>query len=167
MNERRITLLEVTIKSIAVHTVTYFFIGLLAFQILDYAKQFADPQVRIFMRQTSDPIVMMGPVLQPIRGFLFGIVFFLLREVFFKRRQGWLVMWLMLVIVGILSTFGAAPGSIEGMIYKPVKKSQPKDKFRNQLFYRIFFEKMISIKVFPNGVIHLTGTKPQKQITDG
>ena len=56
---------------------------------------------------------------------------------------------------------------IEGMIYKPVKKSKPKDKFRNQLFYRIFFEKMISIKVFPNGVIHLTGTKSQKQITEG
>ena len=25
---------------------------------------------------------------------------------------------------------------IEGMIYKPVKKSKPKDKFRNQLFYQ-------------------------------
>jgi hypothetical protein len=69
------------------------------------------------MRPIDDPWVMAGPLFQPIRGILFGIVFYLLREVFFGRRNGWLLMWLMLVIVGILAVFGPTPGSLEGMIY--------------------------------------------------
>ncbi|MBN2029302.1 hypothetical protein JW824_03560 [bacterium] len=117
MNEKRISFLSISVKTIVVHTVTYFFMGLLAFQILDYETRFADPHFGNFMRQTSDVIVMMGPVFQPIRGFLFGIVFFLLRDVLFKRKNGWLIMWVMLFILGILSTFGPAPGSVEGLIY--------------------------------------------------
>ncbi len=117
MNEQRISFLEISVKTIVVHTVTYFFMGLLAFQLLDYETRFADPSFNHFMRQTSDVIVMMGPLFQPIRGFLFGIVFFLLRDTVFKRKNGWLVMWIMLFILGILSTFGPAPGSIEGLIY--------------------------------------------------
>ncbi len=77
MNEKRITLLEISTKTIAVHTVTYFIMGLLAFNILDYEKYLADPHIRIFMRQISDVTVMMGPVFQPIREFLFGILFFM------------------------------------------------------------------------------------------
>ena len=32
-------------------------------------------------------------------------------------------MWIILVIVGVLSTFGAAPGSVEGLIYTTVPVS--------------------------------------------
>ena len=35
----------------------------------------------------------------------------------FDRKFGWLVMWTTLVTVGILSTFGPSPGSVEGMVY--------------------------------------------------
>jgi hypothetical protein len=62
-------------------------------------------------------MVMAGPLFQPIRGILFGIVFFLLRNILFKRQNGWLVMWVVLVVVGIISPFGPSPGSIEGIIY--------------------------------------------------
>jgi hypothetical protein len=44
-------------------------------------------------------------------------VFHLLRERFFGNRNGWLAMWSVLVVVGILGTFGPAPGSMEGGIY--------------------------------------------------
>jgi len=60
---------------------------------------------------------MAGPLFQPIRGLLFGIAFFLLRDVIFGRKLGWLVLWIVLVVIGIISSFGPAPGSIEGMIY--------------------------------------------------
>ena len=60
---------------------------------------------------------MAGPLFQPIRGILFGIVFYLLRESFFGKKNGWLVMWVVLVIVGIFNTFGPTPGSVEGLIY--------------------------------------------------
>lgn len=117
MHQRRPTFWGVTLKTIVVHTITYFAVGLLAFTIFDYTARFADPALSSFMRQTDDPLVAAGPLFQPIRGLLFGIVFYLLREVLFRRRDGWLVMWIMLVLVGIFSTFGPAPGSIEGLIY--------------------------------------------------
>lgn len=111
------TFAAITVKTTVVHTVTYFVVGLLAFTLLDYNSKFADPIVSKFMRQTNDPLVAAGPSLQIIRGFLFGLVFFAFRECIFERKNGWLILWSMLVIVGILSPFGAAPSSIEGIIY--------------------------------------------------
>ncbi|MGD2165257.1 MAG: hypothetical protein PVH50_06990, partial [Anaerolineae bacterium] len=107
----------IMLKTTVVHTVTYFAVGLLAFTVFDYSTRFADPGLSSLMRQTDHPLVAAGPLFQPIRGLLFGVVFYLLRAVVFGRRNGWLVMWVMLVFVGILSTFGPAPGSIEGLIY--------------------------------------------------
>ena len=91
--------------------------GLLASLIFDYGRLYAETGLNLLMRQTSENMVMAGPLFQPIRGFLFGIVFFLLRDILFKRKNGWLVMWIVLVVVGIFSPFGPTPGSIEGMIY--------------------------------------------------
>jgi hypothetical protein len=115
--ERQITFLGLTIKTIVVHTVTYFIMGLLALTILDYRSAFEGSVTREYMRQVSEPIVALGPALQFIRGILFAVVFYLLRDILFRRRNGWLIMWVMLVSLGILSTFGAAPGSVEGLLY--------------------------------------------------
>jgi hypothetical protein len=108
---------EVVVKTMVTHTVTYFLIGLAAFWSFGYAHKFAEPDIRSLMRQTDEPLVMAGPLFQPIRGLLFGFVFYLLREPLFGARAGWLVLWLVLVIIGILGTFGPAPGSLEGMVY--------------------------------------------------
>jgi hypothetical protein len=91
--------------------------GLLAATFLDYAGRFAKPEFACWMRQTDEALVMAGPLFQPIRGLLFASVFYLLREILFGRKNGWLIMWWCLVALGILSTFGPAPGSIEGLIY--------------------------------------------------
>lgn len=117
MNDGRITFWSLALKTIVVHTVTYFLMGLLASTLLDYGARFADPTLSVLMRPIDSPWVMAGPLFQPIRGLLFAIVFYLLREAFFGRRRGWLLMWAMLVIVGIFSVFGPTPGSIEGLIY--------------------------------------------------
>jgi hypothetical protein len=61
--------------------------------------------------------VMAGPLFQPLRGLVFALVFYPFREKLFGRGHGWLLMAWMLIGVGILSTFGPAYGSIEGMIY--------------------------------------------------
>ncbi len=120
MDQSRPTVLEVTIKTIVTHTITYFIMGLLASTLFNYGRLYAETNLNLLMRQTSDPMVMAGPLFQPIRGLLFGIVFFLLRDTLFRRKNGWLVMWILLVVVGILSPFGPSPGSIEGMIYTVV-----------------------------------------------
>jgi len=115
--ERQITFLGLTIKTIVVHTVTYFIMGLLALALLDYRTAFEGPVTREYMRQVDDPLIALGPGLQFIRGILFAVVFYLLRDTLFGRKNGWLIMWVMLVSLGILSTFAAAPGSVEGLLY--------------------------------------------------
>ncbi len=115
--QRRPTFWDVTLKAIVAHTVTYVAVGLLAFTLFDYSARFADPAMSAFMRQTDEPLVAAGPLFQPIRGLLFGVVLYLLRVAIFRERDGWLRMWIMLVFVGIFSTFGPAPGSVEGLIY--------------------------------------------------
>jgi hypothetical protein len=111
------SLSAVTLKTTLVHTVTYFLVGFLAFSLLDYSTKYADPIVANLMRQTDDPMVAGGTLFQVLRGILFGLVFYALREVVFTRKNGWLILWLMLVVVGVLSPFGAAPSSIEGVLY--------------------------------------------------
>jgi hypothetical protein len=117
MNRTAPTLPGVILKTVVAHTITYFVMGLLASILFDYGRFFAESSLNVMMRPTSDPLVMAGPLFQPIRGVLFGIVFYLLREPFFGKKRGWLVMWLTLVVLGILGTFGPAPGSLEGMFF--------------------------------------------------
>jgi hypothetical protein len=109
-----------TVKTIVAHTVTYFAIGLLAFNLFDYAGLFAQPAMAGFFRRVDDPLIVAGPLLQPIRGALFALAFYPLRDIFFGRRYGWLILWWLLVALGILSTFGPSPGSVEGLIYTRV-----------------------------------------------
>src|SRR5574341_1645394 len=98
MNAAAPTLPETIVKTLVSHTVTYFLVGVLAFFALAYAKTvYSDPSVAASSRPPSDPMVMAGPLFQPIRGILFGVVFYLLRETFFRRPRGWLILWATLV----------------------------------------------------------------------
>ena len=89
--------------------------GALAAHFFNYAALLARPDSG--MRHIDDPLVMIGPMLQPLRGLLFAMVFYPLRECLFGRKYGWLLMFWMLFALGILGTFGPAAGSIEGLIY--------------------------------------------------
>jgi hypothetical protein len=51
---------------------------------------------------------------------LFALVFYPFREILFTRRNGWLLIAWMLIGIGILGTFAAPPGSLEGFIYTTV-----------------------------------------------
>jgi hypothetical protein len=120
MNADAPTLRETIVKTMVSHTLTYFVVGFLAFLTLDYSARFSDPAVAAYSRPTSDPMVIAGPLFQPIRGFLFGIVFYLLRESFFRRPRGWLILWVTLAVIGILGQFTGGLGSIEGLVYSRV-----------------------------------------------
>ncbi len=117
MNNNQPGFLALAAKTIVVHTITYFFMGIIASTFLDYAEWFARPEMACWMRQLDDPLIMAGPLLQPLRGLIFALAFYPLREILFGRKNGWLILWWLLVALGILSTFGPPPGSIEGMIY--------------------------------------------------
>ena len=60
---------------------------------------------------------MAGPLFQPIRGVIFGTALYPLRSIIFGERRGWLILWWLLLALGVLSTFGPAQGSVEGLIY--------------------------------------------------
>ncbi len=117
MKNTQPSFLGLVVKTIVVHTVTYFLMGAFASTFLNYAESFARPEMACWMRQLDDPLIMAGPLLQPIRGLIFALAFYPLREILFGRKNGWLILWWLLVALGILSTFGPPPGSIEGMIY--------------------------------------------------
>jgi hypothetical protein len=94
MNGNKPTIWEIVARTAVVHTLTYFAIGLIAYSLFDYSARFADPALNSLMRQTDDPLVQAGVLFQPIRGVLFGLVFYLLRDVLFRQKNGWLVMWI-------------------------------------------------------------------------
>lgn len=117
LTHQNITFVGLSIKTIIVHTVTYFIMGVLALVLLDYRTAFETPITREYMRSVDEAIVALGPALQFIRGILFAIAFYPLREILFGRKNGWLIIWVVLVMLGILSPFAAAPGSVEGLLY--------------------------------------------------
>ena len=106
----------IVVKTAAVHTVTYFVIGFIAYSLFKY-KSTIMADSTYGMRKATHPLVIGGVLFQPIRGFLFGVVFYLLKDSLFLQINGWLVIWVMLVVVGIISTFAPTPSSIEGFIY--------------------------------------------------
>ena len=110
-------LLSLILKSSVAHTLTYFLMGILAFNFLNYEDSFVAGALENYMRPTDSAWVAAGPGLQWIRGIIFALAFYPLREIFFGKKNGWLILGWVLTALGILSTFGAAPGSIEGMIY--------------------------------------------------
>ena len=117
MTSPQVRFLPLAAKTMAVHTVSYLCMGILASSLLDYAAAFARPEMTCWMRPISDPIIMAGPLFQPIRGLVFALVIYSLREVVFASRHGWLLLWGIFVALGIVSTFGPAPGSLEGLVF--------------------------------------------------
>ncbi len=117
LDAKRLSLPSLTVKVVIVHTITYFVAGVLAYTLGGYETTFSQPPLSYFMRPISDPWVMAGPLFQPVRGVIFALAFYPLRKVLFAERGGWLTLWWLLLALGVLSTFGPAPGSVEGLIY--------------------------------------------------
>jgi len=120
LKEKRLSLSLLTLKTVIVHTITYFVAGLLAYKLGGYEKGFSQPPLSYFMRPTSDRLVMAGPLFQPVRGVIFALALYPLRNVLFTQRRGWLTLWWLLLALGVLSTFGPSPGSVEGLIYTTI-----------------------------------------------
>jgi hypothetical protein len=102
------------------HLVTYFITGVLAYTLLDYEALFQTSGFACLMRPISSRWVAAGPALQVVRGLIFAVALYPFRSVFLGGGPGWLRLWGLLVGLAILSTAGAAPGSVEGLIYTKI-----------------------------------------------
>jgi hypothetical protein len=107
----------IVVKAAITHTVTYLVMGVLAYTLLDYQRLYAETELRHLMRPTTDALVMAGPLFQPLRGLIFGVVFAVIRRAWLGQPRGWVRLWGVLAGLGILGTFGPSPGSIEGAVY--------------------------------------------------
>ncbi len=102
-------ILKVTI----IHVVTYIVCGMLSMTLFDYQSSVE----QIGMRDTNSLIVALAPLFQLFRGFLFGIVLWIIRDVFLSKKNGWLIIWIIILILGVFNTPATAPCSIEYFIY--------------------------------------------------
>jgi hypothetical protein len=102
------------------HMISYFIMGIIAFILLDYKEAFESSPMSYFMRSIDSPWVIAGPMLQVIRGFIFSVTLWIFKDSFLFKEYGWLKLWGLIIGLSILSTAGAAPGSIEGMIYTKI-----------------------------------------------
>lgn len=110
------------VRVTAAHVATYTIAGLLASTLLDYRSLWASEWFASF-RPYDSPWIAAGPALQVVRGLILAAVLYPIRGAFLDARGGWARLWAVLVGVGILSTYAAATGSVEGLIYTRVPLS--------------------------------------------
>ena len=155
MQTNRLTPANIILKSIVTHTVTYFLMGVISFLLLDYTARVTrlTPSTNTCARRAIR--LLWRVPLQPLRGLIFGIVIVLLRKTIFQRRNGWLILWIILVAIGIISPYGAAPGSIEGMIYTTLPFSFHLNGLPETLIQSCFL-----------GAAGLLGQPPREEVAD-
>lgn len=109
--------LKFLLKTVVVHILTYILCGIVFSTIFNYHSLFAMDGVYGFMKEVGGSSTLIGPLIQVIRGILFGIVLLLFKDTFLGKKYGWLKLWAILSIIGIINTPGPAPFSIEGIVY--------------------------------------------------
>jgi len=103
------------VKITVAHIIAYVIITILAMPL---TFSYAESMMELMGFRPLDEINM-GVVLfgQVVRGLLFGVVVWLVRDSVIGTKLAWLKLWVILIILGIFNTYGPAHGSIQGMIY--------------------------------------------------
>ena len=102
-------------KVIVAHVITYWVV---AFMFMPLTFDYADSIAELIGFKPLDEISM-GTVMigQIVRGLLLAIVLWWIKDSIIGLKLGWLKLWAVLIILGVFNTYGAAQGSIQGMIY--------------------------------------------------
>jgi len=125
------------------HMITYFVVGIIAAYLLNYQEAFENPPLSYLMKPIDSPWVAAGPGLQIFRGLVFSIVLWFFKENFLFQRYGWLKLWGLIVGLSILSTAGATPGSIEGLIYTKIPVTSQLNGYFELLPQTLFFSLLV------------------------
>ncbi len=112
--------LAFALRVIIVHTLTYFIFGIIMSNVFNYGEIFKLPVIRDYMISMDEHNIVLGPFLQPIRGLVFAIGLWPIRNLLIEKKRGWLILWGLIVTIGILSTPAAAPSSLEGIVYSKI-----------------------------------------------
>lgn len=108
--------MQFTWKVIVVHCMTYIVMGMIMSNLFNYGELFQREVIRDFMLPIGShtPLALL---FQPVRGLLFAITLWPLRELLLQKKNGWLILWGIFLVFGIFSTPAASPSSIEGVLY--------------------------------------------------
>lgn len=109
-----------TARTSIAHTITYIICGMIASTLFNYKTFFESDVLKDFMKPINSSSTYLGPFAQPLRGALFSIAIYPLRDSFIRMKYGWCKLWVLIVCIGMLSTPGPCIGSIEGIIYSKV-----------------------------------------------
>lgn len=143
--------LAFVLRAMLYHSLSYVFVGLLASKVLDYQDALSQPVISDFMKPPQGGAVGLGPWLQPLRGLLFGLVLLPFRELLAQRPRGWLTLWSLFLVLGIVGTPAAAPSSLEGLIYS-----------RLPLWYHLFGLPEVAVQTLVFSVLLHRSTLPTR-----
>ncbi len=68
-----------------IHIATYILCGIAFSMVFDYENLYALEGIKSFMRPVSGESAMLGPLVQVVRGLLFGVVLLLGKELFTSK----------------------------------------------------------------------------------
>ena len=95
------------------HFITYMLCGIFFATILNYQDHIES----IGMKSIEEISFLMVVLGQIARGILLGIVVWWIKDSIIGKKLAWLKLWAILIILGIISVYSPAPGSIEGLLY--------------------------------------------------
>jgi hypothetical protein len=105
-------------RTTVAHVSLYFIFGIIFGVLIKGGHvMYAIEELEIYFRPLSHPLVMSSSFLNIFRGIIIALALYPFREKLFRDKYGWFYLWVLLGILGILSVYGAAPGSLEGVIY--------------------------------------------------
>lgn len=104
-------------RVMVIHVLTYCVCGVVFMTLFDYKTLYQLGNMKYFMHPVGSASNFAGPVIQIVRGLLFGFILLLFKESVIPQKHGWLKLWAIIVVIGIINTPGPAPCSIEGIIY--------------------------------------------------
>jgi len=105
--------LRFLVKVVLAHFITYMVCGVIAFNLFNYGDLVGLLGFKP-MEEVTLPVIVTGQI---VRGILFGIAIWWIKDSLIGKKLGWLKLWGVLIILGILNTYGPNMGSIEGMIF--------------------------------------------------
>ena len=118
-------------KVVITHAVTYILCGMFFYKVNNYKEELIDKNKGLNgakWRSPSDKVYQLIPILQLLRGALLGIVLVIIKNAVYDVSFGFLKLFVVLFVTGLINVYQPAPDSIEGYIYiEPEKGLTAKD----------------------------------------
>ena len=107
------------LKVVITHVVTYTVCGMIFYKVNNYSELISQNKGLWGMnwRNKSSLILRMAPAFQILRGILLGIVLVLIQDSIIGTSFGFVRLFVILIITGLINVYQPAPDSIEGFIY--------------------------------------------------